>query len=523
MPYWLAIEWNDEELQAVAALRHRNRLTIEQAFAVSLSEQVSGESSVGKDKKAELENVGRRLAAALAARGIRHPVTFVALSRSLVELRQMQTPPVGDDELPDLVRFQALREFTHVTEDWTIDFLTLDDDPSQPRSVLVAALAPQLLQQIQQTCQVAQLRPEKVLLRPCAAASLARRCVPPQADEIRLLIDLLVDDVDLSVVVGEKLVFMRTARLSGDALLDADAATNLVAEVRRTMVAAQNQLGGGRANHIVLCGDTPPHQALAHLLQERLDIPVTCFNPFQHFELGKELGDNLPDHPGQYAPLLGVLADEAEKIAPALDFLHPHRRPEPPSARNRYALAVLAGCLMVLLGITYGWFQLQDYDDQISRLKSRQAAIERQLKEAVEVRRLADSVEAWTQSNINWLEELKRLNQKIPPPQEMMLGKLTMMAGARGGEITMEGFAASPQSVEKMEHALDDPQHRVIPKGKAEDDSQKPYKLRFGTTLVVVPPETAAGKGAPSRAPARLSAHGRTGSPVSPAATGGGR
>ena len=263
MPYWLAIEWNDEELRAVAAVRRRDRLVIEHAFAVTLAEALSpSDTGSGESRQRTAEDIGKQLAAALAARGIRRPTTFVAISRSLVELRQMSVPPVSDEELPDLVRFQALREFTNVNEEWIIDYVLLDNDPSQPRNALVAALAPQLLGDIKQTCQIAQIRPERILLRPCAAATLAHRCLPPEPDEIRLLVDLLGDEVDLSVVVGEKLVFMRTARVTGDPLSDADAAVVLMGEIRRTMMAAQNQLGGGRANHLVLCGCTPAHHPL---------------------------------------------------------------------------------------------------------------------------------------------------------------------------------------------------------------------------------------------------------------------
>ncbi|MGQ9563445.1 MAG: hypothetical protein ACUVTH_07915 [Thermogutta sp.] len=507
MPYWLAVEWNDEELRAVAAVRRRNRLVIEHAFAVTPAEVLPPADIGGEPQPRTAEEIGKQLAAALAARGIRRPTAFVAISRSLVELRQMSVPPVTDEELPDLVRFQALREFTHVNEDWTIDYLLLDEDPSQPRNALVAALAPQLLADIKKTCQIAQIRPEQILLRPCAAASLAHRCVPPKPDEIRLLVDLLGDEVDLSVVVGKKLVFMRTARLTGDPLTDADSLLMLVGEIRRTMMAAQNQLGGGRANRLILCGFTPSHQSLAQTLNERLDLETTCFDPFSYFDLGPELAGSLPDHPGRYAPLLGVLADQLERVAPAVDFLHPHRRPEPPSQRNRYVLLGAGVGLILLLGGMYGWLQIQDLDSQIGQLRNRQAVLDRELKQATEVRKLAEAVQSWTGGHVHWLDELKRLNEKIPPPQEVMLSKLTMAAGARGGEISLEGLADRSESIEKLEGALDDQQHRVISKGKAEDDSQKPYKFRFGTKVAIIPPSAASASRPPTqRPPARPAA-----------------
>lgn len=501
MPRWLAFEWNDRELRVVVAVPRSDRLHVEHAFTVHLRELLgSGNGSAAEEPaKPTGEEVGKCLAAALAARKVRRCEAFVTISRSLVELRQLSVPPVSDDDLPDVVRLQALREFTHVTEEWTIDYLPLDQDPSQPRNVLVAALGPQLLEQIQATCRVAQLQPRRLTLRPCASAALARRCVPPEEGEIRLLLDLVGDEVDLVVAINDRLMFMRTARLTDDPLQGGQAAETLVGEVRRTMMAAQNQLGGGRANHLVLCGDTPAHRQLLALLRERLDIPATSFDPFAPFGLGPDLAETLPEQPGQFSSLLGILADEREKRAPAVDFLHPHRRPEPPSKKRQLAAVGVGIGLLLALGLGYGWWQLYSMDAEIASLRARQTQLDREIKSGAEVIQLAQGVRTWLGSRINWLDELKRLNEKIPPAKEVMLTKVSLAAGSRAGEITLEGFAASSQSVQKMEQALEDAQHRVVSKGKAEDDSQKPYTLRFGTSVVI---HTAPPASAPTRRPA---------------------
>jgi Tfp pilus assembly PilM family ATPase/Tfp pilus assembly protein PilN len=486
MARWLAYEWNDRELRVAVATPRSDRLVLEHLFDVNLRDALGGAAAGGEEPfRPSPEDIGRCLAAALAARNIRRPTTFVTISRSFVELRQLSVPPVSDDDLPEVVKLQALREFTHVTEDWTIDYLSLDGDPTQPRNVLVAALSPQLLAQIEETCRVAQLRPERLLLRPCASASLARRCLPLSEGEIRLIIDLVGDEVDLSVIVEGRLVFMRTARLVGDPLREQSSAETLVGEIRRTMMAAQNQLGGGRANHLVLCGNTPAHEHLVGLLRERLDLSVSCFNPFQPFTLSPQLAESLPDHPGQDTALLGLLADEKEKITPSLDFLHPHRRPEPPSKKRQLLLAGIGAAILAALGIGYGWWQLAQLDQEIVQLRQRQSELDRELKAGAQVAQLAQAVRGWIGTQIDWLEELRRLNEKIPPAKEVMLTKVSLAAGSKAGEISLEGFAASSESVQKMEQSLEDETHRVVSKGKAEDDSQKPYTLRFGTSVVI--------------------------------------
>ena len=68
----------------------------------------------------------------------------------------------------------------------------------------------------------------------------------------RLMVDLLADEADLTVLVNEQVALMRTVRLSA---ADDDAqAKALLGEIRRTIAAAQNQLGGRRIEKVILCG-----------------------------------------------------------------------------------------------------------------------------------------------------------------------------------------------------------------------------------------------------------------------------
>ena len=243
MPQLLALEWNGSEARLVVASTRGDQVIIEQAFSVELRpREPDGD-------KSEVD-IGARLAAALGARGLGRLDTLVAIGRTNIELRQLLLPPAPDDELPDLVRFQAMREFNEFDEKWLLDFVPLGDSPDEPRTVLAAAIGPELVEQIQQTCQAAGLKPRRLVLRACAAASLLARAESTRQGELRLLIDLLSDEADLTVMSDGRVVFLRTTRLGGDP----PQPQVLIGEVRRTMAAVQNQLGGRKVDSIVLCG-----------------------------------------------------------------------------------------------------------------------------------------------------------------------------------------------------------------------------------------------------------------------------
>ncbi|RMG00771.1 MAG: hypothetical protein D6741_06225, partial [Planctomycetota bacterium] len=201
----IALEWDDEELRCVVTAKRRNAILVEHAFSAPLAGRVvlpdesSDDGTVPEDPEESGEvaalqvlspaEVGEKIAAALAAHGVGKGEVVVSLSRSLIELRQMSFLPAADVDLPEMVRFQVEREFPHVDAEWLVDYLPLDDDPSQPRRLLVAAMPPAIRRQIEETADAADLKVARMMLRPTGAAVLVNRSTARPAGEIALLVD----------------------------------------------------------------------------------------------------------------------------------------------------------------------------------------------------------------------------------------------------------------------------------------------------------------------------------------------
>ena len=260
----LVLEWDGREARAVVARGRGADVVVEQAFSVGLDPRDPGQTAADV-------NAGERIAAALAAWHVDRIETIVAVGRANIELQLLSLPPAPDEELPDLVRFEATREFTTLGEEWPLDFFEVDKSP-EGRRVLAAAISPDLVRQISSTCEVAGLRPHRLILRPCAAASLLQRR-DDGGRQVRLMVDLLTDEADLTVLVDGVVVFMRTVRLPGESDSPEQLGA-LVGEIRRTMAAAQNQLGGRRVDQVVLCSDGQEHVALKSRIEEGLSLPV---------------------------------------------------------------------------------------------------------------------------------------------------------------------------------------------------------------------------------------------------------
>ena len=499
MSRMLALEWNETEARLVVGSVRGEGAVIEQAFSVALgsgpvnrqpAEDGSGEPVTPPQPEGAAPtatDVGKKIAAALAARGIRRIETVVAIGRASIELRQLTLPPVPDEELPEVVRFQALREFNALQEDWPLDFIPIDEDPSQPRSVLAAAIAADLVGQIQATCQTAGVKLRRLILRPCGAASLFCRRQAEGLPRARLLVDLVADEADLTVIIDRKVIFLRTARLPGDPLGDRESAQALLGEIRRTVAAVHNQLAGRRVESIALCGTGPQHAALGEQIAERLGTPAELFDPFAGLRLESPLERQLPEHPARFAPLLGMLVDELEQVRHAVDFLHPRRKPEPPNRIKQYLLAGLGAAAVVAGVFAYGWLESGRLDREIELTKEELTTWEAEAGQAAKIRKAADDIQAWQSGDTVWLDEFRWLSDKLPPAEDAMLTQFQAGASPKGGEMKFEGLARSLDAIKAMEQNLRDGTHRLIGKDAGESAAKKGYTLRFSSSVYVNP------------------------------------
>ncbi len=473
MPQLLALEWNESEARLVVASSRGNRAVIEQAFSVALDSSDAGEG------EGSSTSVGEQIAAALAARRIGKIDTLVAIGRSSIELRLLSLPPAPDSELANMVRFQAMREFNEFNEDWLLDFLPIGGSEEGPRNVLAAAIGPELVGQIQETCDVIGLKPRRMVLRPCAAASLLSRSrTGESSSQVRLLIDLLADETDLTVMDGNQVVFLRTARLGSDPLQDPSQAHALLAEVRRTIAAAQNQLGGRRLESIVLCGLGEQHATIAGLIQEKLDVAVELFDPFADLETSRELQGTPPEHAGRFTPLLGMVLAELEGSGHAIDFLHPRR---PAQAQRNNTKVLLAGAVAVMLIALYfvgSQWRKHSLEKEVGRLKNQVAKLDTRINKAKKAQKAMKEIDKWTASDVVWIEQLHHLSVDFPSAWDAMVTKITCSSlSSTGGTITLGGLARDSEAVTTVDQDLRAGEQRRKEKLKIKDEA----RFRHGT------------------------------------------
>lgn len=471
----LAIEWDQLEARFVVASHARSRLTIEQAGAIELP-------AVSEGEKTSVEAVASAIQVGLKAHKAGGPA-LVGISRASIELSQLGLPPARDEDLPDLVRHQAVRELGSMTESTLLDFVPLPAQPGEARTVLAAALASEQLVQIQTIGHIAGFKPQRLLIRPHAAGSLLQKQLKPR-ERVCLLVTCLGEEVDLSVLVDGQVLLCRSVRLSQHTEGENNDAP-LLAEIRRTLFAVQNQPGGGPVSAVYVCGDPQTYRELAGRIQEELSLPAEVFHPFQGLRLSRALGDRLPEHPGRYVSLLGMLVDEVDRDH-SIDFLHPRKKREPVS-RQRIAVLAASMLAVVLCGAGYlAYEQFDEIDREIANLRKMNQELEKSIKRANEKGAAVAAIEEWQLGDVVWLDELRDLSVRFPKPRDAVVLRMTLAGKSTGGgSIELEGLVRDPSIVSQMESNLRDDYHEVRTKRVQESVQGSNHTWKFDSSLVV--------------------------------------
>jgi Tfp pilus assembly PilM family ATPase len=471
----LAVDWDSSEVRCVLASTVGKQLTVQMAASVALGGPPEADPPQAPD-------VGGVLRTVLAGQKLGRAITVVGLDRARVEMLNFTLPPATNAELPMLVFNQAAREAPNLAEDDVLDFVPLSEDPAAPRPVTVAVLSAAHRRQVEEICAAAGLKPARIVLRPLAAASLFLQTAAP-AERSCLLVNVLAEEVDLTVILDGWAVLLRTVRVPQDAG-EEEAARHLVAEISRTMVVAQHHPDGSPTERVYLFGGPDEHQVLVDQMAADLSVPVTVVDPFEGLD---GWGIEAPGNAGRFASLLGMALDEA-CATHAVDFLHPRR---PPRAPSRRTAALLASGLLALLALGAG----SAYWDAFQRLQTAGRTLTRQRKELDEAltrgreqAQLFEIVRDWTASEVVWLDELRELSQRLPSSRDLLVQRMTISSGRSGeGVIELQGVVRDAAVVAQIDRDLHDDYHAVSSKRVGDYPQGNEYSWLFERTITVAP------------------------------------
>jgi hypothetical protein len=483
MPRILAIDWDRHEVRSVLISSGPTGTSVAGAWVASLTTADPAGLS-GKQ-------IGTRLAAAMGSAAPGKFSALVGVGRDNVQMKLMTLPPAPIDELPDMVRFQAEREFTALGSEAALDFIPLAGDDEIAHQVLALALNPAGIAEAREVCAAIGAELDHIPMRACAAASLVRRAGLIDNEHLPLVVKPLTDEADLVAQKGETAVLLRTVRLPDPGQPEGRQRA-LLGEIRRTMAAVRQQSADQQVGNVIVCGVGQLATSAATLSSE-LDIPVTAFDPAEHAPAGLSAKGVAPESLGRFSAVLGMALNDADRRPPIVDFANVRRKATARRFTRVHALAAAAGVVMLLWFGAYLWKQLSDPAQKVAKIQSDIRDIQAQTAMYKKVTEQSAAVDHWLATDVNWLDELndfaKRVrpqplaSKEFPVSEDSVITELTLLrpngTNPTGGRMDVQAVAKSAAAVGSLEKRLRDAQHKVSTGGGKMEKSFPGYDWSF--------------------------------------------
>ena len=438
----IAIEWDSLEVRVLVASSRGGRVSVDHVAAFPTPETGSPQELPAA--------IGQYIAD--HAKSLQVPANsscLIALGRGQVEARTFDVPPVPTDELPVIVEMQAPQQFSQMGEDWTLDFYPQKmDDDMQAASVLAAAVSPDTVADVIGICGPAALTPSRISLRPLLTAALL--CDRYDIDQPILAVDILADQIELTIVQDHSAPVLRTVQLPPSGIENAD---SIIAEVKRTLVSAAHASDDLTVEKIILLGDKDDSEAYNALSQE-FDLDVELLNPFSLTHSGAKPKNTDDIHCGRFASLIGLIDSTISETRPAIDFIDPRKAPAPPSVTEKHGRTAILASAIVLLLVVSLYLPIRSRSQELETLNSEieagQVFLDRQ-EELVGKDLIFDRYQGKTK---NWLDQLVYLCDTFPNSDDAIVADFRANTEARAFDPT--GQSKAPLWSIAMEVAVRD-------------------------------------------------------------------
>lgn len=473
----IVLEWDSRRvLVATGKVAKGSKPALSRAVGFDLPE--GGESD-------EPMTLGESLAKGLQDQRVGKGEATVIVERTSAEMRMISVPPVPDEELPQVVRFQAGREFSNLTDTWLLDYVKLPSTANGQNRVLAAAISPQVAVQIRAACDKAGLELKRVMLRPFALARLLKRAGRLFGN--LLVIERLSESVEMTIFSDANVQLTRSIRISSEASTEA-LVQQVLGEVRRTLGSFRNQQVDGEVNRALLIMDPPLAQGLSTKLKEIVSGDVDSADAWDLFEAGGSVSGEQPAKSYEFAAVLGALDDPTPDPATEIDFINPSKPPAPPSKRTRNIIIGVAAASLLVAVVALYWLEATRLDNQLKALQADVASLQKDDKEYMARMAEVDLLNQWQRGHLDWTRELAMISREMPMPDDAIVDNMTVavVSTEDAAVVTIKGKASTPEMIRRIESELrDDENGREIQGKNNTPTNNELYRFVFDETMTL--------------------------------------
>jgi len=286
-----------------------------------------------------------------------------AISGQSVFTRFIKLPPIEDDNIQQLVAFEAQQHVPFPIEEVIWDWQLLDSG-SDGKEVALVAIKGDALNDMNDLVVDAGLGTVEVDAAPMALYN-ALKYIYPELDETALLVDIRAKTCNLIYLEGNRM-FTRSVAVGGASITIAiakeyginfseaeaqkctngvvalntthtsemddvtaalatvirNALSKLPAEIARTTNYFRSQHGGKAPKRILLAGGGANLPHIADFFQDKLQLPVEFFNPLRRISMGKEIdAERITSEAHMMGELVGLALRGVDQTVLKIDLV----------------------------------------------------------------------------------------------------------------------------------------------------------------------------------------------------------
>lgn len=489
MPNLLVLELQPDRVVGLEASVGREGMEVLRAVTCEWTDDVRPDVDAAR--------AGEFLRAQLDQAGVTSDEVLFVLPRESVVARKLELPDAPDEELPNLVRFQAATRLATPVDQLALDFLPLPPDPDHAgRNALAVSIDAKRLERGLKTCAAAGLTPLSVGISSISVAELVLRCAASPAQAM-LIVYQQGTRVEISLVDGAQLVFAHSTRLPEGH--GASHVQPLQAEINRSLVALSHSHPAVQSGDVYLIQDGSDDPDVEQALRQRFEARLKCLAP-------ADIASVMQVPPGLAltAPVLGELAAHQQRRLSAIDLLNPRKPPVPRDVRKqRLIMAAAAAALVLIAGYTTVKWRIGARQETLAALQREQADLAKAVKDGQSTLKIAEAFDEWLRTRADPLQVMADWNARSPSTNRVFMRDLEFVPSTRNApaQLRGNGFARERDDVVEWFVALEAGGYRVAPDLVERTGLNPDFPFQF--YLVVDLPQPASEPAVPAQAQAR--------------------
>lgn len=431
MADFLAIGWGERRLIGLDAESTKQGIMVRKSFEIEWPE--------GMKPLQQPEEAGQWLKESLQKLGLTGRTVVVGLPRTDYVTRRLEVPDVPDEELPNLVRFQATAKTATPLDQLRLDFLPIAKIGERTsRDVLLFTIPRGRLEPLVRLFAASELTVAGVVPGVVGLSEMvAHAQVETQAPEnVVLAVSVHQHGGEAAVLYGGHLLLTHAFRLSAGE----SNASVVIPEIRRALVTLRSHWPTLRVERTWLNADSS-HQDLQAALEKAVGTEVLRLEPSRVPSVSLDA-----DVENQFAPnmlsSLGLLLQKNRCLADTLDFLHP-RQPQKRRDPKRTRLLAIAAAVVVAFGV--GYFvrsnAMSRLDDDIKSLAAQIDEADEFVDEREDLLTSASDVEAWLDKSVQPIDRFAEFEAASPGRERIVLQNWQATAEPRGARAQITGAA----------------------------------------------------------------------------------